>query len=846
MPATSEGADLPHTAASSPVQPAHLRFGRFEILPRERRLLVNGQPANIGARAFDLLNTLVERSERVVSKNELIDLVWPGLVVEEGNLHVQMSTLRKVLGSEIIVTVPGRGYRFTAVAQTPGSAATRPATAPKAPPSPPSINSLPAIAGRLIGRDAELALLESTLGEPGCITLVGPGGVGKTRLATAVAQRWDTRRVWLDLAPLTEGVQIAGALARALGLPLADGDAGPQLAGALAGERVLLVLDNAEHLIESCSALAVALLEGLPQLHLLVTSQLALAIPGEHVLRVEPLAVESDEGTQTAGDGAMALLVERVADAGHRARIEPGSEPLLREICRQLDGMPLALEMAAARVPLLGLKGVRDELAQRFALLTTGHRHVAQRHRTLHAALDWSFNLLGEEEQQLFAALGVFAGGFNLELCVALAGNGAASRWEVIERLAALVDRSLVVVGHEEPPRYRLLETMRAYALEKLAGSGAEQAVRRRHAEVMHAFMADHAINDLDSALSLRELDNVREALAWAQPNAPELAVGLVMATTRTTTFTPWRGQAFAWMKGLEPLMTSPRSESLALELRVRWWNEFARSMIIAMNERSEEIARKARALARTLGDPMHLFVATGAVLRSLSGGGPELDEACAELVALGAAHPEWPPRMRLLGQGALAVAALTRRDFETLLSVRREEAKAAREAGLQMAADAAETNITVALDRLGRYEEAAAHADALVRRLEGAHSANLIWAWEGLLTALLNLQRFDEVRSRIPKALAACREFESPICTPALARLALGRNRAEAAARLLGHALQAFEQRGVQFAGDYKETADRISAEVTTLLGAGAVDKLVREGRALGEAEALELACGE
>jgi len=292
--------------------------------------------------------------------------------------------------------------------------------------------------------------------------------------------------------------------------------------------------------------------------------------------------------------------------------------------------------------------------------------------------------------------------------------------------------------------------------------------------------------------------------------------------------------------------MDSPRSGSLSLELRVGWWNEFARSMIISMNERAEEIARKARVLARTFGDPMHLFVATGAFLRSMSAAGPELDEACTELVALGAAHPEWPPRMRLLGQGALGAAALRRRDFEHLLAVRREEAKIAHEAGMQMAADAAETNIISALENLGRYDEAAEHADALVRRLEGAHSANLVWAWDGLLTALLHLRRFDEVRSRLPKALAACREFESPICTPALAQLALARNRPEAAARLLGHALRALEQGGVQVADALKETIDHATAEVTALLGQNVVETLIHEGRSLGEAEALELACND
>src|SRR6185437_15809040 len=273
---------------------------------------------------------LALRPGRLITKGELLDQVWPGLVVEESNLHTQMSSLRRVLGNEVIATVPGRGYRFAAVAEATAAPAPPPATVAHV-----STAALPMVGGRLFGRDDDQARLAALLEAPGCVTLVGAGGVGKTRLALAAAAAWTGRRFWVDLSPLTEGVQVAGALARALGLPLADGDIGTPLVDALAGGPAWVALDNAEHLVDATAALAKQLLAGAPELRLLVTSQLPLSLAGERVLRIEPLPLEGGEGD---GDGALALLTERITAADHRVRIGPDAVPLLREIVRQLDG----------------------------------------------------------------------------------------------------------------------------------------------------------------------------------------------------------------------------------------------------------------------------------------------------------------------------------------------------------------------------------------------------------------------------------------------------------------------------------------------------------------------------
>ena len=507
--------------AGPPTRP--IRFGpagRFELRPGEYRLLVDGQPAALGGRALDLLIALAARPAQLMTKNELLDIVWPGLVVEENNLRVQINTLRRLLGEDAIATVPGRGYRLSVVMHAePESTANGPAPAPTAAPETAGLRV--AAPSRLFGRDADLIRLQGLLQTgAGCVTLVGMPGVGKSSLARAALARWQGRSAWVDLAPLTEGSQMAGAIARALDAPLAEGDPAPQLLRALPSDQaVLMVLDNAEHLAEPCAEWA-SRLRSAPQLRLLVTSQLPLAVGGEQVQRLEPLRVADAAGAPDLHDGALALLVERIVAADNRYQVTAAALPLLAAVCVQLDGLPLALEMAAARVPLMGLRAVHDALAERFALLSRGRRDSLARHRTLHDALDWSYKLLGTPEQRLFRALGVFAGGFTLDLAVTLTADEHVGRWDVVDGLATLVERSLVSVSGEDPPRYRMLETMRAYAIEQLASSAAgdpdeHHSLSRRHAAAVLSLFVRHE----SDALCLAEMENARVAFLWAREN---------------------------------------------------------------------------------------------------------------------------------------------------------------------------------------------------------------------------------------------------------------------------------------------------------------------------------------
>ncbi|MEO8753392.1 MAG: winged helix-turn-helix domain-containing protein, partial [Casimicrobiaceae bacterium] len=362
------------------------RFGRFELRPATRELTAGGTPAALGARAFDVLLALVERRDRLVAKGELFDLVWPGLVVEENNLQVQISTLRKVLGPQAILTVPGRGYRF-ALGGDPGSFATADASpesaAAPAPQTPavvaPRLTNLP-VAEALVGRDADTASLTQLLAEHRLVTVLGAGGIGKTRLAQAAARRlvgafahgvW-----WVDLAALSSPDQLVPAIAAAAGVRLGDGVALIPLEQALAPRNTLLVLDNCEHLVGAVADLVQAVLADAADVRVLATSQEPLNAPGEHVYRLDTLQVPPPGTPLDAARAFSALqLLEQRAQAVHQNFwLTEATIANAIELCRQLDGIALAIEMAAARLPILGSDTLLSRLSDRLRMLRSNTR----------------------------------------------------------------------------------------------------------------------------------------------------------------------------------------------------------------------------------------------------------------------------------------------------------------------------------------------------------------------------------------------------------------------------------------------------------------------------------------
>lgn len=462
--------------------PRAVRFGSFELHPDEHRLWCDGVPVRLGARALDLLCVLAGRPGELVTKDELLDRVWPGLVVEEANVQVQVSLLRKAIGHEVVATVPGLGYRFT-----PGApAAPEPAAAVAAPP--------PVPLAPLVGRAAELAALQAAVQAQRLVTLVGPGGVGKTRLAQALAADCgDALPVgWVDLARIAAGQALAPALAQGLGAGLEAGDDAEAIARALRSRAQLLVVDNCEHLLDALAPLLAQLLAGAPGLRVLATSRAALQLSGESVLRLAPLAVPQPNDAPDAARArpALALLLQRAAAADRHWVLPDAQLPQAAALCRRLDGLPLALEMAAARLPALGVALLLEQLQAQPGALRNLARDAPPRQRSLQEMLDWSHSLLTPEQAAVLRRLSVFAGSFGLDAAQATAADAALDRWAVVDALAALVDLSLVKLERSAPPRYRLLETTRADARRRLAAAGEEAAVQRRHVQAMVALAA--------------------------------------------------------------------------------------------------------------------------------------------------------------------------------------------------------------------------------------------------------------------------------------------------------------------------------------------------------------------
>ena len=811
-----------------------LRFGRFELQPHQRRLLADGTPVALGARAFDLLLAMAARPGQLMTKGELLDAVWPGRVVEEANLSVQVASLRKVLGGDLIATIPGRGYRFTGTPVL-GSAGLAPAVTDATAPQ----------ARALIGRDAELTRLSASLRHPGIVTLTGPAGVGKTSLARVLAARNEGGALWVDLAPLTQGDQLVAAIARALAVPLPDGDPWPPVLRALAGR--LLVLDNAEHLVDAAAVLVSQLLQAAPALHVLATSQQPLRVQGELVQRIGPLALPLDSDTLDLYQGAIALFVERARAADHRFEGSPAQLPLLREICRRLDGIPLAIEMAAARVPVLGLVGLRDALEQRFALLSVGRRDAAVRHRTLQSALDWSHGLLAPAEQRLFRVCGVFSGGFTLELAVRVAADEAAlespeSRWAVIDTLAHLVDSSLVSTDAADPPRFALLETMRDYARQRLAATGDEAAQRSRHAHALAA-LAQRAANPGDDdtrAAMLAEHDNLREAIVWMLANEPAGAVEMVNDVVRVASFSAWRHEAQRWLESCESVVESGTLPPL---LRAHWWRERARQCLMRRDPRARAMGQRALELHQGLGDDASEFLTLGAIVRASIEDSDDLEALCAAMRALLAQHPEWPLKSSVSLAGAEARACELREDHEGVLRHRLTEHELASRDGWQAMADAADTNVVAALVGLARYDEALARSRTVLERLAGSDSGNEAYAWHGHLGSLLELRRFDEFRTAARLGAGVLRKNGLPMLTSQYAALLAHEGHADDAARMIGHARSAYQACGMAIEGptlhnlEHAERVARASLDETTFA------VRLAEGRGLDDAAADRLA---
>jgi non-specific serine/threonine protein kinase len=536
LPSARPAADESRVTAARTATPAGYRFGPFELHPSRRQLLRAGRALALGQRAFDVLLALVERAGHLVPKNDLLDLAWPGLVVEENNLQVQVSTLRKLLGPAAIATVAGRGYRFT------------PDVAPTHAAPPPSAlrHNLPRPLTSFIGRDDDLGDHAALLAQTRLLTLTGIGGSGKTRLALALAERLLPAfpdGVWyVDLAPLTDGARVTLTVASVLEIPQqVDRSRVETLCRYLAGRRVLLVLDNCEHVAAGCADLAQALLEATTAVRVLAASRERLDMPGEWAVAVRPLRLpeagaERDPAALAANE-AVRLFVERAQMAANRFTLDAASAAAVAEVCRRLDGIPLAIELAAARVSVLSAAEIRDRLNDRFRLLTNGHGTTLARSQTLLEVIRWSYDHLAPDERQVLRLLSVFAGDWTLAGAAAIAGTPD-DHYDVLDALARLVERSLVVVQRHADgrSRYAMLETVCQYARERLDESGEGDAARTRHLAYCLSLAESGNLREPGPphaarlALLKAELENLLRALAWCDHADDGAQTGLRLA----------------------------------------------------------------------------------------------------------------------------------------------------------------------------------------------------------------------------------------------------------------------------------------------------------------------------
>jgi len=600
-----------------------LKFGEFELAPVARTLWHRGEEIRLGSRALDILIALASRPGQILSKDDLTQLVWRGAFIDETALRVGISAVRKALGNggdRYIATVPGRGYCFVLDVET---AVARPAAAPphfvRLKPQ-----RLPAQIARVVGRDEVIAALATEATRHRLLSLVGSGGIGKTTVAVAVADRlrmaYDAV-AFVDLAPIENGTQMSAAAAAALGLNLRlQENPVDEIAVAVEDRRVLIVLDNCEHLVEQAAAFVEALLGSAPCVTILTTSRERLRAAGEWVHHLSPLDAPPESSTLSAeevrGYPAVELFEERAAFALGGYQINDTDAPYVAEICRRLDGIALAIELAAGRLTGLGVQGLASSLEDCFSILTHGRRTALLRHQTLRATLDWSYRLTFQEDQSALRCLSVFNGSFTLEDAVFVMGP-LIRFGEANDRLTSLLEKSLVVARPQDGTfRYRLLDTTRAYGQDKLEESGEANPQRRRHAQRFLQVCLASTPEDQSQSSLRQAMADVRAALDWSLVRGGDMSLGVDLASAATPVFLRLSllrehrkhlGLALAHISASPD--TVPMTEAaLRSEMALRTAVALAEYYTEGRELTPEKQLLRAREIARNIGDKAYEF----------------------------------------------------------------------------------------------------------------------------------------------------------------------------------------------------------------------------------------------
>ncbi|AWL93507.1 tetratricopeptide repeat protein [Bradyrhizobium ottawaense] len=665
-----------------------LSFGPFSVTPHERLVMRDGVALPLGAKAFDTLMALMSRPNQVVGKWDLMALVWPGITVEEANLRFHVAALRKALGdgkdgARYITTLSGRGYCFVApisqlaapISQTGIAAAQRPAPRLELPPV-----KLPNRLQRMVGRDDEIAAVSDRLIASRFVTIAGPGGVGKTAVAVAIAhdllETFSDAAHFVDLAALSDPDLVITSILLMLGLPAETDDPLPALLAHVRDKRMLLVLDNCEHVIATAAPLAADIFQAAPHVHILATSREALRVEGEQVYRLAPLAVPPDGSGLTVAAAqtypALQLFLERATASGAQISLDDANAAIIARICRKLDGMALAIELAAGRVEAYGLEQTAALLDERLNLLWQGQRTAPPRQKTLQATLDWSYGLLSDLERLVLRRLAVFAGHFTIDAALEVVPDERVDQARLFDAVDSLVAKSMVAprpIG--AMMRYRLLDTTRAYLLE-IEPDGAALAARhatyyRRWLE--QAGMTWAAVPSADErAAHFSALHNVRAALDWCFGAGGDLGIGIALTAAAAPIFL-----------------------AMSLLIECRRWSERA---LLAMDPSS-----------RGSAEEMHIQAALGLTLMFTRGGSEAARSALSRSLAIAQARGDDINQLQLLGRMHIFHERMG--EFDAALGYAQQSLAVARSLGDPASIALAHSLLGVSLHLAGEHRDA-------------------------------------------------------------------------------------------------------------------------------------------
>lgn len=677
-------------------------FGPFRLAMGERLLTRDGAPVDLGARALDILAALVAHPNEPVGKRELMAEVWPDVTVEEGSLRFHIVALRKALGdgqdgARYITTLPGRGYCFVAPVVRSGGAANGAASFTGA-------TFLPARLVRMVGREDSVRALSAQLVASRFVTIVGPGGVGKTTVAAAVAHdlldSFAGAALFVDFGLVTDPRLVPVTVASMLGLPIRSEDPVPGLIAHLRDRRFLLVLDSCEHVIDGAAGLAAEIFRAAPEAHILATSREALRVEGEQVHPLAPLGCPPDEpGLTAAAAGsfpAAQLFLERAAAAGAPLQLSDADAVLVAEICRRLDGVALAIELAAGRVQAYGLRQTAALLDQRLPLSWPGQRNAPPRQRTLQATLDWSYGLLSEAERLVLRRLAVFVGPFTMEAALGVVTGGAVEDATVFSAIDSLVAKSMVAtrpVG--AMMRYRLLDTTRAYALQVEGDGAGRAALAVRHAGYYRRWLEQIKAewptlsNAAERGPTLSAMNNVRAALQWCFGAGGDAGLGVALAAAAAPVF-------------------------------------LAMSLLTECERWSDQAIRSLDATTRGGSDEMHLQAALGTALMLMQGGSDAARAALERALAVAKSHGDVPGQLMVLGP--LHMFHLRIGAFGTTLELAKWGAALAGSGEDPAAAALAQFLLGISQLLAGDLGGARAALEAALRHPPGAPPAGLIY----------------------------------------------------------------------------------------------------------------------